>query len=151
MPSRKLRNAAAGSEEELNIDMSPMIDMVFLLLMFFLVAASVIVVKQDPGVEPPIAKNSKKTKDGKGRIVINIHEDGSFYAESVSLTFADEAALEEYVMKQKILQKENGNVALIHIRAHKKVSFKYVRTVIRASANAGVDNVIFAVFGFEKK
>ena len=50
MASKKLHRAAAGSNDELQVDMSPMIDMVFLLLIFFIVASTVIVVKQDPEV-----------------------------------------------------------------------------------------------------
>jgi len=55
-------------EEEAKIDMSPMIDMVFLLLIFFIVNATAIIVQTDPKVKPPIAKNSERQKDGRGRI-----------------------------------------------------------------------------------
>ena len=47
-------------EEEAKIDMSPMIDMVFHLLIFFIVNATAIIVQTDPEVKPPIAKNSKR-------------------------------------------------------------------------------------------
>jgi len=97
MASKKLHRAAAGSNDELQVDMSPMIDMVFLLLIFFIVASTVIVVKQDPEVEPPVAKYSKKAKDGKGRIVINVRQDGTFLAETATLTFDDSEDIQKYV------------------------------------------------------
>jgi biopolymer transport protein ExbD len=59
MASSKLRGASAGHDEEAKLDMSPMIDMVFLLLIFFIVNATAIIVKTDPKVLPPVAKNSK--------------------------------------------------------------------------------------------
>jgi len=150
MASSKLRKVAGLEEEELKVDMSPMIDMVFLLLIFFIVASTVVVVKQDPEVEPPVAKSSVSAKDGKGRIVINIREDGSFLAETAKMTFPDEAAIEDYVKKRKEEEMNKGLTPIIHLRGDKRTSFKYVRTVIRAAARAGVDNVIFSVYGFEK-
>ena len=151
MASKKLRASASSNEDELKVDMSPMIDMVFLLLIFFIVASTVIVVKQDPEVKPPVANNSKKAKDGKGRIVINIRKDGTFRGEKAALEFADADAIEDYVKKQKAIEDGKGLTPIIHLRGDKGVSFKYVRTVIRAAAKAGVDNVVFSVFGFENK
>ncbi len=152
MASKKLRRSAEPPEEELKIDMSPMIDMVFLLLIFFIVASTVIIVKQDPKVDPPIAKHSKRAENGEGRIVVNIREDGTFRAEdfeNVSLDDAD--AIEQYIKDRKEEEDAKGFKPVIHVRGDRKTSFKYVRTVIRAAAKAGVDNVIFSVYSFEKK
>ena len=44
MSSKKLRAAQGGGSEDLKVDMSPMIDMVFLLLIFFLVMDAIGVV-----------------------------------------------------------------------------------------------------------
>ncbi|MBT8037631.1 MAG: biopolymer transporter ExbD [Verrucomicrobiae bacterium] len=151
MASKKLHRAAAGDDDELNVDMSPMIDMVFLLLIFFIVASTVIVVKQDPEVKPPVAEFSKKPKDGKGRIVINIREDGTFLAETAKITFDDTEAIRKYVEEKKAIEEEKGLIPIVHLRGDEGVSFKYVRTVIRAAAQGGVDNVVFSVYGFEKK
>lgn len=150
MASKKLRASAAANEDELKVDMSPMIDMVFLLLIFFIVASTVIVVKQDPEVEPPVAKHSKKATDGKGRIVINIRKDGTYRAELTKIEFTDAEGIEDYVKKQMVIEKGKGLTPIIHLRGDKGVSFKYVRTVIRAAAKAGVDNVVFSVYGFER-
>ena len=149
MASKKLHRAAAGSNDELQVDMSPMIDMVFLLLIFFIVASTVIVVKQDPEVKPPVAKYSKKAKDGKGRIVINVRQDGTFLAETATLTFDDAEDIQKYVKERKAIEEGKGLVPVIHLRGDQGVPYKYVRKVIRAAAIAGVDNVIFSVYGFE--
>ncbi len=150
MASNKLRSAGAPKDDELQVDMSPMIDMVFLLLIFFIVASTVVVVKQDPNVEPPVANKSVKAKDGHGRIVINVREDGTFRAENTKITFDDAKAIEDYVKEKKLIEDGKGHKPIIHLRGDQGVSFKYVRTVIRAAANAGVDNVVFSVYGFEK-
>lgn len=148
MASSKLHKLAAGADDELKVDMSPMIDMVFLLLIFFIVASTVIVVKQDPEVEPPVAKSSTKAEDGKGRIVINIRKDGTHLAETAQMTFNEPKDIEDYVKKRMEEEKSKGNIPIIHLRGDKGAAFKDVRVVIRAAARAGVDNVIFSVYGF---
>ena len=150
MASSKLRGAAAPKDDELQVDMSPMIDMVFLLLIFFIVASTVVVVKQDPEVAPPVANNSRKAKDGNGRIVINVRKDGTFLAENTKVKFDDIQAIEDYVKEKKLIEDNKGHKPIIHLRGDEGVPFKYVRTVISAAARAGVDNVVFSVYGFEK-
>ena len=149
MASKKIRRLNSD-EGDLKVDMSPMIDMVFLLLIFFIVASTVIVVKQDPEVAPAVAKHSKKPKDGKGRIVINVRNDGSFLDETSKQSFADVNLLTEYILKMKDIEDAKGLKPLIHLRGDKGVTFNYVRTVIRAASRAGVDTVNFSVYGFEK-
>ena len=149
MASNKLQRAAAGDQDELQVDMSPMIDMVFLLLIFFIVASTVIVVKQDAEVDPPVATQSTKAKDGKGRIVMNIRKDGTVWNEK-GVKFNEPKDIEDYVKKKKEGEKAKGLTPVIHLRGDKGVSFKYVRKVIKASASAGVDSVIFSVYGFAK-
>lgn len=151
MASNKLRRAAAGSDDELKVDMSPMIDLVFLLLIFFIVVSTVIVVKQDPKVKPPIADASKSASDGNGRIVINIREDGTLLSESLGITFDDAEAITKYVKEKKEEEEQKGAQPVVHLRGDKAAAFKYVRKVIKASAAAGVDRVVFAVYPFEKR
>ncbi|MGB0775588.1 MAG: ExbD/TolR family protein [Akkermansiaceae bacterium] len=150
MASKKLRRAAGAGDDELKVDMSPMIDMVFLLLIFFIVASTVKIVKSDPEVDPSIAKNSRKAKDGKGRIVINVRKDGTYLAESTSMTFPDTEAITKYVEEKKKVEEGKGLSPVVHLRGDKGTPFKHIRTVIRASAKAGVNNVVFSVYGFEK-
>ena len=77
MASKKLRAANAGQDDDMKVDMSPMIDMVFLLLIFFIVTANLVVVKMDKKVEVPVADQSEPQKKKTGRIVINVYGDGS--------------------------------------------------------------------------
>lgn len=140
----------ADDGDELAIDMSPMIDMVFLLLIFFLVNATMIIVKQDSNVRPPVASHSKKAKDGTGRIVINIYEDGQFFSED-GVKLNTEEDIEDLVKKQKEQIDLQGYKPKIHLRGDKEAVFKYCRQVVRASARAGVDQVLFSTYGFEAK
>ena len=151
MASTKLRKASVSAESELKVDMSPMIDLVFLLLIFFIVVSTVVIVKQDPKVKPPIADAAKSATTGKGRIVVNIREDGTLLSESLKQTFDDPEAITEYVKKKKEEIEDKGETAIVHVRGDKLTQFKHVRKVIKASAAGGVDRVVFAVYPFERR
>ena len=55
MASSKLREAMAPPAEDLKPDISSMIDLVFLLLIFFMVSSHMIVVQIDKNVKVPVA------------------------------------------------------------------------------------------------
>jgi biopolymer transport protein ExbD len=146
----KLRRAVIGQEDEAKVDMSPMIDMVFLLLIFFIVNATAIIVKTDPAVLPPVAKNSKPAEDGRGRIVINVRQDGTYTAADFNVVLVDEKDIVDLVKKEKDLIIPQGLVPKLHLRGDEEAVFKYSRVVIRAAAEAGVDQVVFAVYQTHK-
>jgi len=150
MANHKLRKARSVQEDDAKIDMSPMIDMVFLLLIFFIVNATAIIVKTDPDVTPPIAKNSLKQEDGRGRIVINIRTDGEYTSEDFTVLEAGETDIFDLVKNEKEKIDALGIVPKLHLRGDQDAVFKYSRTAIRAAAAAGVDQVVFAVYQTHK-
>jgi biopolymer transport protein ExbD len=146
MPSSKLRESAQEPEAECALDMSPMIDMVFLLLIFFIVNATAIIVKTDPEIRPPVAANSKRQEDGGGRIVVNIRSDGTYTAEDFNMILAGEDDIFDLVKTQNERNMSLGVQSKLHLRGDKEAVFKYCRTAIRGAARAGVDQVVFGVF-----
>lgn len=148
MASKKLRAAMAGVTDECKLNMSPMIDMVFLLLIFFLVNATMIIVELDPQVKPPIASESRVATDARGRIVVNIYDDGTFKTEKGLLLETDDAIF-DLVDSEKRLADQRGHIPKLHLRGHKDAVFKYCRKVIRIAARAGVDQVVFATYQVE--
>ncbi len=150
MASSKLRKASAADDDDAKVDMSPMIDMVFLLLIFFIVNATAIIVKTDPEVLPPVAANSLKQEDGRGRIVINVRKDGEYTAENFNVILKDESDIFDLVKKQKEDIEALGVTPKLHLRGDEEAVFKYSRAAIRAAAAAGVDQVVFAVYQTHK-
>ncbi len=146
MPVSKLRSAAHKDDDELHVDMSPMIDMVFLLLIFFIINATAIIVTTDPDVEPPVADQGDPQEDGRGRIVINVREDGTFTAEDFNTILEDVNAISEYVQELRLQFEQQGLQPRLHLRGDKDTVFRHSRTAIRGAASAGVDQVIFAVY-----
>jgi biopolymer transport protein ExbD len=146
MASSKLKQTRSVEDEQAKLDMSPMIDMVFLLLIFFIVNATAIIVKTDPEVTPPVANNSKRQEDGRGRIVVNVRQDGTFTAQDFDTVFVDEQDITDYVKTEKDKIIPLGIVPKLHLRGDQEAVFKYSRTAVRAAAEAGVDQVVFAVY-----
>lgn len=131
-----------------------MIDMVFLLLIFFIVTATAIVVKTDPEVKPPVAENSKPVEVKEGRIVVNVRNEASaaeadikgLYTSEDFVVLPDEAAIQDYVQKAKDRMDTLGIKPRLHLRGDKEALFKHGRSAIRAAAAAGVNQVIFAAY-----
>lgn len=146
MAASKFRKSTADPEAELAMDMSPMIDMVFLLLIFFIVNATAIVVKTDPEVEPPIAVNSKSQTSKDGRIVVNIRVDGTYTAEDFNTILTDEARIAAYIKEVKQNNDRLNLESKLHLRGHKEALFKYGRAAIRAASEEGVQQVVFGVY-----
>ena len=61
-----------AQEEDIEIDMSPMIDMVFLLLIFFIVAS--VIIDEKPKVTIPKAAYSKVPENIEGRVMVSVKE-----------------------------------------------------------------------------
>ncbi len=148
MASTKLRAVQQEQDDDTKVDMSPMIDMVFLLLIFFIVNATLIIVEMDKKVQVPIARYSEKQNDKMGRIVVNVYNDehageGRFRRADGKEIFVDDEDLVDFIKKEKEKWDLKGQKARLHLRADGKVHFTYVRRVIRAAAAAGVNEVIF--------
>lgn len=149
--SSKLRDSITGDAFSAELDMSPMIDMVFLLLLFFLVNATAIIVRNDPSITPPVASAGKKQEDGRGRIVVNVRKDGTYWAEDYErVKLADELAIADMVKKQKEKIDMQGITPKLHLRGDAESLFKYSRTAIKAAAAAEVTQVVFTVYPRKK-
>lgn len=121
------------------VDMAPMIDMVFLLLIFFMCASTLSSVDRTAEVDLPVATHSEVPEDLSGRGTVNILEDGS-------LTLAGEPidlARLRTVMAEQLRRRPDLR---LYIRADRDLEHRHVRGVLQACAEAGVADVIFAAY-----
>ena len=94
--------AAQTKKDEPTLDLTPMIDVTFLLLIFFIVNATLIIVEMDKRVQVPIARYSEKQNDKMGRIVVNVYSDehageGRFRRADGKEIFVDDEDLVEFI------------------------------------------------------
>src|SRR6056297_3151315 len=102
----------------LKADLSPMIDLVFLLLIFFMVAANIITFPKDPNIVIPVASDAEVPTLVEGRVVINVYVDGTVKdVEGTTLSIPD--------LRQRISTARSTNPnARLHLRAHRAVPYK---------------------------
>ena len=122
--------------EDAEVQMAPMIDMVFLLLIFFIVASHFDQLERVE-IEAPVADNAAVAKDFSNRRSITIAADGAIFFGSQKHVLAD---LEPMVRKTRA----QVPGLKIYLRADRRVHHKQVRDVMKACAAAGAVEIIFA-------
>jgi biopolymer transport protein ExbD len=140
---------ASFVEADLNMDMSPMIDLTFLLLVFFMVSSHLITVQIDRRVKPPVAKNSQVAKDASGRVVVNILADGTIWGQD-QIELPTSEAVQDYVDQVRVRNEEQGITTRLNLRADKEVDTRIIKKVVQAAGEAGVNEVIFGSLSVDK-
>jgi biopolymer transport protein ExbD len=125
-----------------------MIDLTFLLLVFFMVASHLITVQIDRRVDPPVAKNAQVAKEASGRVVINVLADGSVFGQNEDELPTSEA-IQDYVDQVRVSNEEKGLPTRLNLRADKNVDTRDIKKVIQAAGEAGVSEVIFGSMSVE--
>ncbi|MCH1506409.1 MAG: biopolymer transporter ExbD [Verrucomicrobiales bacterium] len=148
MASKRLRALAGGESEPFKTDMSPMIDMVFLLLIFFMVTSRLIVIRQDKSVEPSVALESKPLAEARGRVVINLLDNGTI--KDINGKVINLTNVENLCRTRKEVNERAGVKTKLHIRADRRTDMREVKKVVTAGANAGVIDVVFATYRVNK-
>ena len=118
-------------QQKVGIDMTPMIDSVFLLLIFFMIASSII---KDQGIQVtlPHAKSAESQPDRD--LVISISREGVIYLNEVRV------AKKDLYQKLRKLYKEVKRDFLI-IRADEVIEYGVLVEVMDIARLAGIYNV----------
>ena len=125
-------------KDDVNIDMAPMIDMVFLLLIFFMVA-SVVTELDKVEVEIPEAEHAKVPEDPKGRMMLSVDANNQVYVGTVPVTIAE---LKELVNTELDL---NPDLRIL-IRADGRVEYQTNKDIMIACGEVGATDLIYATF-----
>jgi len=125
-------------KEDVAVDMAPMIDMVFLLLIFFMVA-SVVTELDKVEVDIPMATYAKVPEDTTGRMMLSVDANNQIYAGIVPVTIAE--------LKELISAELDSNPDLkVLIRADGLVEFGTNKKIMIACGEVGASDLIYATF-----
>ncbi len=124
-------------KDDVEIDMAPMIDMVFLLLIFFMVASVVVTEKID--ISLPESQAAKVPEDIKGRVVLSVDANDQIYFGMVPVTIDE---LKENIAAELDL---DPNLRLM-IRADERVEYKTSKDIMIACGEVGATDLIYATF-----
>ena len=150
MASNKLARVQSAEDEAMKMDMSPMIDMVFLLLIFFMIASKMITIKLDPKVLPPVADGAVVGKQFKGRLIVNVYPDGEFYDQSTPAKKLSEEQITEQARKLYEQYKDTDTKPKLHIRADRISPVLSIKKVTKAAGAGGLNTVIFSSYKTSK-
>ncbi len=135
----KVTHPARSSE--LGFNMTPMIDVVFLLIIFFLVSSHLARQESQLPLPLPVAESGDLPPESAlRRMTINLREDGQ-------LSLGGRAvATEELADRLAAAVAERGTEFEVRIRGDRQVAYQHVEPVLWACAQAGLWNVAFAVY-----
>jgi len=130
----KRRRTRKGFPEEREMNLTPLIDCVFLLLIFFMVTT---VFKQPYSlqVELPVARRAAEVDDKK--LVGSITVDGRM---EINREPVDQQNLEQVLLRQK---QSSGSVTLI-LRTDKETKHKWVLFVLEVAKRVGINTIVLA-------
>jgi biopolymer transport protein ExbD len=122
-------------------NMTPMIDVVFQLIIFFLLSSHL--AKQETQLQLPLpAAESGETDsdDGRARLTVNVLADGTLLVAGHAISPAELATL---LLKRKEVHGEDLEV---RIRCDRSVPYARVEPILLACAKAGIWKISYAVF-----
>jgi biopolymer transport protein ExbD len=130
---------AKKQEDEIGFQLAPMIDMTFLLLIFFMVTTKISKEQVNVEIKLPTASNASIPDDLSNRDIISIDKDGIYY---IGQTPADKKQLTTHL-------KERFKVTpplRLYVRADKNTPGKQIKELMRIASEAGAVNVIFGTY-----
>jgi biopolymer transport protein ExbD len=132
-------------EEDPEFQIAPMIDILLVLLVFFMSIATEQVLQVNKEVVLPVAKDAKEleaSEKKKSELMVNltwldVANEGAIIVDDRKI---DAGTLQEMIRRKKEI---NPDLRVI-IRADKRAKYAYVRSIMVAIGNAGVPNVTFS-------
>jgi len=124
-----------------DFNMTPMIDVVFLLIIFFLVSSHL--AKQEVQMQLPLpdARSGTQAEDSQlPRLVVNISAGGQIRMAGRPLT------LEQFQERLVKRREKYGQDLEVRIRSDRSVPYRNINPVMRRCAETGIWNVTFAVY-----
>jgi biopolymer transport protein ExbD len=119
--------------------MTPMIDVVFLLVIFFLVSSHLAKRESKVPMRLPTASRQDSNQSIAGRLVANVESHGLVSIGGAEVD-ADRLAL---VMREHF--NNHGADSTVHLRSDASVDYAVIEPLLRAATRAGISNITFAV------
>lgn len=141
------KQRSEDEDDEMKMDLSPMIDCVFLLLIFFIVVSVQAEVKTDPKVKPTVATSAEDQADTLARVVVNIYNaEGTILFSNELSEVLSEADVRVYLKKfvQASKASRPNTPITLHLRCDHNLDWKHVAKIQKIAAKQGIAKVNYA-------
>jgi biopolymer transport protein ExbD len=133
-------------DSSLKLDMSSLIDVVFLLLIYFLVTASLIKKEADIGFMLPANVAVEDMQEIPVEVLIEITADGTIQVEGMRFSY-DDRRLDDLVVQVaglKEIAKSQSSPFFVNVLPHSDALHRRIIDVMDACAAAGVSSLTFS-------
>lgn len=131
------RSGAAGEEE--TFQLAPLIDIVFLLLVFFIVTSALQQIERQTDITVPTSDRGKVRRASRHPYTINVSKDGAIFIGSRQFTIE---RLRDWLTDLRRAYRDE--TPSIIIRADRETAFQHFVRVLDACAAADIRNVAYA-------
>ncbi|MCX6850007.1 MAG: biopolymer transporter ExbD [Verrucomicrobia bacterium] len=154
-PGKKKHREIETEQLAVGFQIAPMIDVVFVIMLFFMVMVGSVKVERElksqlPGLAPPSADAPTEMPD---EIIVGIEETGAVTLNEEEFdSNRPDKALPDFISTLKRLKQEADNRSakvIVTIQAEEQATYERVIDVLNALAVAKVANVTFTVGGDE--
>jgi len=125
------------SSRKARIEIIPLIDVMFLLLCFFIYATMNMVVQQGIFVDLASSKTSKATPTDTQQLVLSVDKNGQYYA--------NQRFISKKALSQRLKQIKNSYGTQVVVNADKEASHGQVVGLLDLVRQNGIEEAIFAV------
>jgi biopolymer transport protein ExbD len=136
---KQLKQQRKRKDEVVSFQITPMIDMTFLLLIFFMVTSKLSKEQVKMDVSLPTASAAKIPDDLSDRDVINVDKEGNYYIANV-MANGDQ-------LKRHLQDRFKAAPPLkIYYRADKDTPYEVTESFMKLAAEAGARQVLFGTY-----
>lgn len=142
MDNLPIMSSVADGEGDPEFQIAPMIDVLLVLLIFFMSIASTAVNRYDPSIRLPVAADAAPKADSLGELVFNISWQP---AEDRAVISFEEKKVDPPAMVAELARRVAADPGIrVLIRSDGETPVHHVNAVVEAAAQAGIAEVAFA-------
>ena len=138
-----MAGGGSGDGEEPEFQIAPMIDVLLVLLIFFMSSITKQVARVDKSVALPVAPNASKQESARDQSIINVRWDATKQLASFVFEDVPYARLDPLVPILAERRKQSQNYRLV-IRGDRLVPAEKISIAMAAAASAGIADITFA-------
>lgn len=126
-------------KEPEEFQMAPMIDMVFLLLVFFMTVSNLAQAEKSVRLDLPESREAEVPKELSDRKTISVKSDGTVFWGATPVTVDELPGLVEPLIAETPELR-------VQVRADRDTPFSEIKKILKACAQAGAYNVIYSTY-----